>query len=119
MTVSQQLSLAFKREQTPGFDLPVGFGHAQCMFNLEARYMEITCTHSHQISIFQSSNNWTCAVQIIVSAAVLNLDSFNEECIDHNQAHVIIKIQAARFLTGTLLKLQPVERESVQTQFSL
>ena len=100
MTVSQQLSLAFKREQTADFDLPVAFGHAQCMFNLEARYMEIT--HSHQISIFQSSNNWTCAVQIIVSAAVLNLDSFNAECINHNQAHVIIKIQAARFLTGTL-----------------
>ena len=69
------------REQTADFDLPVGFGHAQCMSNLKARYVEIT--HSHQISIFQSSNNWTCAVQIIVSAAVLKLRNFIAERIDH------------------------------------
>ena len=77
MTVTQQLSLAFYREQTADFDLPVGFGHAQCMSNLKARY-----------------------VQIIVSAAVLKLGSFNAERIKsqiHNH-HVIIKIQAARIL---------------------
>ena len=79
MTVTQQLSLAFYREQTADFDLPVGFGHAQCMSNLKARYVEIT--HSHQISIFQSSHNWTCAVQIIVSAAILKVGSFNAERI--------------------------------------
>ena len=77
------------------FDLRVGFGHAQCMSNLKACYVEIT--HSHQISIFQSSNNWTCTVQIIVSAAVLKLGSFKAERINH-----IIKIQAAGFLTGTV-----------------
>ena len=79
MTVTQQLSLACLREQTADFDLPVGFGHVQCMSNLKARYVEIT--HSHQTSIFQSSNNWTCAVQIIVSGAVLKLGSFNAERI--------------------------------------
>ena len=34
-------------------------------------------THSHEISIFQSSNNWTRAVQIIVSAVFLKLGSSN------------------------------------------
>ena len=45
-------------------------------------------------------------MQIIVSAAVLKRGSFNAERINHN---VIIKIQAAGFLTGT------VEENSVQT----
>ena len=55
--------------------------NAQCMFNFKARYVEIT--HSHQISIFQSSNDCTFAVQIIVSAAVLKLGNFNRERINH------------------------------------
>ena len=63
--------------------------------NLKARYVEIT--HSHQISIFQSSNSWTFAVQIIASAAVLKLSSFNAERIKSQiqNHHVIIKTQAA------------------------
>ena len=77
-------------EQRADFDLPVGFGHAHCMSNLKVRYVEIT--HSHEISICQSSNNWTCAVQIIVSAAVLKLGSSDvsimsssNTCIDSSQ----------------------------------
>ena len=81
MTITQRLSLAFLCEQTADIDLPVGFGHAQWMSYLKARYVEIT--HSQQISIFQSSNNWTCPVQTIVSAAVLKLGSFNAERINH------------------------------------
>ena len=67
------------------------------MFNLKASCVEIT--HSHEISIFQSGNNWTCALQIIVSAAILKLGSFHESIMssstDSDSSQELLEVAAS------------------------
>ena len=60
------------------FEFPLGFGHAHCMSNLITSCVKIT--KSHEIWIFQSSNNWICAVQIIVGEAVKALLVYRKHC---------------------------------------